>query len=151
MFGEHEIQYFAMIESGKAIQPGASAGMRLPVPTAAMGRAMIAHEFPTFFAFRKRFEMALIPRATSAQRDSRECRYWNCDELERGFSVVSRENVEGHLAQDCAVPSGRLRERRAACGRQGRYRPQRAFDQERPGNRDGSAATISRIKNPIVN
>ena len=102
----HEILYIEKIESNKAIQPGTKVGMRLPALTTAMGRAMIAQEFPTYNAFRARFENALIPRTPKAPSDLDEEWTRICDTLERGYGIDNEENVEGLVAVAVAVLSG---------------------------------------------
>ena len=101
-----EILYIEKIESNKAIQPGTKVGMRLPALTTAMGRAMIAREYPTYNAFRTRFENALIPRTPNAPSDLDEEWKRICDTMERGYAVDNQENVEGLVAVAIAVQSG---------------------------------------------
>ena len=101
-----EILYIEKIESNKAIQPGTKVGMRLPALTTAMGRAMIAHEFPAYDVFRARFENKLIPRTPNAPRDLDEEWKRICDARERGYGIDSQENVVGLVAVAIAVLSG---------------------------------------------
>ena len=102
----HEILYVEKIESDKAIQPGTRVGMRLPALTTAMGRAMIAHEFPTYELFRARFEKALVRRTPNAPGDLDEEWRCICDALELGYGMDNEENVEGLVAVAVAVLSG---------------------------------------------
>lgn len=101
-----EILCIEKIESSQAIQPGTRVGMRLPALTTAMGRAMIAHEFPTRNGFRARFENALIPRPLNAPCDLDEEWKRICDTRERGYGIDNQENVEGIVAVAIAVLSG---------------------------------------------
>lgn len=101
-----EILYIEKIESTKAIQPGTRVGGRLPALTTAMGRAMIAHEFPTYNAFRARFEGALVPRTPNAPRDLDGEWKCICDARERGYGVDNQENVEGLVGVAVAVLRG---------------------------------------------
>ena len=102
----HEILYIEKIESSKAIQPGTKVGMRLPALTTAMGRAMIAHEFPTYDVFRTRFEKSLFPRTPNAPRDLDEEWKCICDAMACGYGIDNQENVEGLVAVAIAVLSG---------------------------------------------
>ena len=101
-----EILYIEKIESTKAIQPGTRVGGRLPALTTAMGRAMIAHEFPTYRSFRARFEGALIPRTLNAPSDLDEEWKCICDARARGYGVDNQENVEGLVGVAVAVLRG---------------------------------------------
>ena len=101
-----EILYIEKIESTKAIQPGTRVGGRLPALTTAMGRAMIAHEFPTCNSFRARFEGALNPRTPNAPSDLDEEWKRICDARERGYGIDNQENVEGLVAVAVAVLRG---------------------------------------------
>ena len=101
-----EILYIEKIESTKAIQPGTRVGGRLPALTTAMGRAMIAHEFPTRNSFRARFEGALIPRTPNAPSDLDDEWKCICDARERAYGIDNQENVEGLVAVAVAVLRG---------------------------------------------
>lgn len=101
-----EILYIEKIESTKAIQPGTRVGGRLPALTTAMGRAMIAHEFPTYRSFRARFEGALIPRTLNAPSDLDEEWKCICDARECGYGVDNQENVVGLVGVAVAVLRG---------------------------------------------
>ena len=101
-----EILYIEKIESTKAIQPGTRVGGRLPALTTAMGRAMIAHEFPTRKSFRARFEGALVPRTPNAPSNLDDELKCICDARERAYGIDNQENVEGLVAVAVAVLRG---------------------------------------------
>lgn len=101
-----EILYLEKIESNRPIQPGTRVGMRLPALTTAMGRAMIAHECPSFEIFARRFAKSLQPRTSRAPTTLEEEWLRIAEAREFGYGVDRGENVEGLTAVAVAVLDG---------------------------------------------
>ena len=101
-----EIVYIDKLDSTQMIQAGTRIGMRLPAVATAMGRAMIAQEFPTFDRFAARFADAITTPTIHAPRTLEEA--WTRIEAARrnGYAVDREENVLGLTAVGVAVLNG---------------------------------------------
>lgn len=98
-----DMLYLEKIESRRPIQPGTSIGMRRPALTTAMGRALIAAQFPTFEGFRRRFAGALVPHTAQSPR-TLEAEWERVVAARRpGYAVDLEENVVGLTAVAIAL------------------------------------------------
>ena len=136
-----EILYIEKIESMRPIQPGTRVGMRLPALTTAMGRAMIAFEYPTYDIFESRFDKALFPRTPNAPTTLAE--EWERIQQvkKKGFGVDRRRKRRGadrrRRADPEQRPAGRGSQRRVADV--GGHRPGRTCGPDSCSAREGAA------------